>query len=370
MAYPSLLRLVSLFCAASCALTAHASPLAARAPPLVPHVNGASIDISPNADGAYPRLAQLSDGTFLSTYATTNNGVRQLTVSRSTDGGKTFSALGSIAEASGDLDNAFLLQRADGAVVAAYRNHDLDANRNPTYYRITASLSRDGGANWEFLTQIAERAAATDRKNGIWEPFLRLAADGQTLQVYYASENNNDDQDILMQTSTDGGQSWGNPSTVAGATTNGRDGMPGVAEYDGGIICIFETTEARNGKFWVKSVTSTDDGANWDNRSLVYGPSDTSRNAGAPQIVTTSQGTLVASFMTDEDATQTGWPDVGASFKIMTNTPGGEWGHKTEVSGIQSSWPGLFAKDDGTVLGCSGHSGEGSVCHEITFTDA
>ena len=71
--------------------------------------------------------------------------------------------------------------------------------------------------------------------------------------------------------------------------------------------------------------------------------------AGAPQIVTTSQGTLVASFMTDEDATQTGWPDVGASFKIMTNTPGGEWGHKTEVSGIQSSWPGLFAKDDGTV---------------------
>ena len=49
------------------------------------------------------------------------------------------------------------------------------------------------------------------------------------MQVYYASENNNDDQDILMQTSTDGGQSWGNPSTVAGATTNGRDGMPGVA---------------------------------------------------------------------------------------------------------------------------------------------
>ncbi|KAL1745333.1 glycoside hydrolase family 93 protein [Schizophyllum fasciatum] len=369
MAYPSFLRVGLLFCAASSALTAFASPLAPRAPPLVPHVNGESWDISPDTDGAYPRVALLADGTLLGSYEATASGIKKLWVSRSTDGGKTFSAHGSISESPGDTDNAFLIERPDGAILAAFRNHDLDGNRNPTYYRLTLCISKDGGANWEFLTHITERAATPDHKNGVWEPFMRYAKDG-TLQVYYASENRDDDQDILLQTSTDGGASWSGTSIVAGATTTGRDGMPGVAEFDGGLICVFETTEGRNGKFIVKSVISTDDGANWGQRSEVYVPADAGRNAGAPQVATTTTGTLVTSFMTDEDGTELGWPDKGANFKIVTKAPGGDrWEHKTEVFGIQATWPGLLAKTDGSVLGCSGHSGEGSVCHEITFSE-
>ena len=57
---------------------------------------------------------------------------------------------------------------------------------------------------------------------------MRISNSG-ALQVYYASENANDDQDILMQTSTDNGATWSGTKTVAGATTTGRDGMPGVA---------------------------------------------------------------------------------------------------------------------------------------------
>ena len=57
---------------------------------------------------------------------------------------------------------------------------------------------------------------------------MRVSNSG-ALQVYYASENANDDQDILMQTSTDNGATWSGTKTVAGATTTGRDGMPGVA---------------------------------------------------------------------------------------------------------------------------------------------
>ena len=58
---------------------------------------------------------------------------------------------------------------------------------------------------------------------------MRLSSSG-ALQVYYASENSGADQDILLKTSTDNGATWSpTPTTVAGGTTMGRDGMPGCA---------------------------------------------------------------------------------------------------------------------------------------------
>ena len=79
----------------------------------------------------------------------------------------------------------------------------------------------------------------------------------------------------------------------------------------------------------------------------------------------------MVSFMTDEDnnAVHT-WPD-GAAFKILTSPPVGDgsgWGHETVVTGIPSSWPGMLAKSDGSVLSCAGHAAEGAVCHAVTFT--
>ena len=66
-----------------------------------------------------------------------SGGNKTLTVTRSTDGGQTFSAWGTIATAPGDLDNAFLLQLANGNVVAAFRNHDTadgTPTGKPTFY--------------------------------------------------------------------------------------------------------------------------------------------------------------------------------------------------------------------------------------------
>lgn len=83
------------------------------------------------------------------------------------------------------------------------------------------------------------------------------------------------------------------------------------------VICVFETTEG-TGTFTVKSVVSIDDGATWGSRRQVFVPGGNNNNgvsqvlvfldmvahknvAGVPFITTTSAGTLVASFMTDED---------------------------------------------------------------------
>ena len=61
-------------------------------------------------------------------------------------------------------------------------------------------------------------------------------------------------------------------------------------------------------------------------------------------------------------------PLHGADFKIITSPSSDPamWGQKTTVSGVQSSWPGLLALTDGTVLGCSAHGGVN--CHFISFT--
>ena len=70
------------------------------------------------------------------------------------------------------------------------------------------------------------------------EPFLRRSKKDGSIQVYYASENSGTDQDILMQSSRDGGATWSVATPVAGATTTGRDGMPGCASES--VLRVFD----------------------------------------------------------------------------------------------------------------------------------
>jgi subtilase family serine protease len=83
------------------------------------------------------------------------------------------------------------------------------------------------------VTQIVERAATT-ANNGVWEPFLRVAAD-DSVQVYYASETDASNQQIVVQSSTDQGATWGS-ATVVSSSTGSRDGMPGVTKLNGKIL--------------------------------------------------------------------------------------------------------------------------------------
>ena len=84
-----------------------------------------------------------------------------------------------------------------------------------------------------------------------------------------------------MRSSTDGGATWSDATTVAGGTTIGRDGMPGCTSFLGTptkILCVFETTEGSGSLFTVKSVVSNDDGTTWGERSQVYVPAGSGNN--------------------------------------------------------------------------------------------
>ncbi|KAK7005645.1 Sialidase domain-containing protein [Favolaschia claudopus] len=343
-------------------LVNRANGLAPTVDPAVYLVNGGS--------GTYPRLAHLADGSVLGTVTTFSGSTHLLTVTRSTDGARTFSAWGTVATGTGDLDNLFLMQLANGDILATFRNHDRNGNTY-TLYRITACISHDNGRTWSFLSQVDQRTPTT-AKNGLWEPWTRISRSG-AIQIYYAAENNDNDQDILMRSSTNGGQTWSGTTTVAGGSTTGRDGMAACADFTTAsgaarLICVFETTEGTAPRFTIKSVISSNDGASFSGRAQVYRPTGSVTNAGAPFIVRTSGGTLVTSFHTDEDTSAQTWPN-GASFKIVTslsNDPP-SWGQKTTVLPVNSLWGGLYSRVDGssTVVGCADNGG--ARCHQISF---
>lgn len=340
------------FALAACAVTArnHVVPRAG----VVPSLSGAAIDMTSGGGGTYPRANFLADGSIIGAYTATVGDNHQLTLVRSTDDGSSWSYLGNAASrpaATSDLDNPYPLQLPSGRILLAYRNHDKLSNGTYTYYRITLSYSDDNGVSWNYLSDPASDPGDV---NGNWEPFLRNAQDG-SLQLYYSRENSGADQDSLMRTSTDGGQTWSTATTISGSDITARDGMLGVATVSGSeLIAVFETSQ--NGLFTVNSIHSPDDGKTWGNRTRVYTPTGTNNNAGSPQVANVG-GTLVVSFMTDEDTQEHNWFQ-GAGAKLITSGDGGaSWSNKFEVFAPQANWPALLNLDDSSFLYMADHDG-------------
>ncbi|KKY35866.1 putative glycoside hydrolase family 93 protein [Diaporthe ampelina] len=242
-------------------------------------------------------------------------------------------------------------------ILYAYRNHDRSLNStlgvpdNYTFYRLTVSASDDGGRSWAFLSHIDTRAAnnGSANLNGLWEPFLRVAADGATLQAFYSAENDAGDQDSLLRESRDGGRTWGRRRVASGAErVRSRDGMTGVARLGGGgddsgerLMLLFETTES--GRFDMRRVLSPDGGRTWpaETRARVYDPLDEERQASAPAGVINVGGTLVAGFMTNEGTNSSG--AVPGDFKVVSSVDDGETWSKSVLIAREAVWPGLYS---------------------------
>ncbi|KAK3395097.1 glycoside hydrolase family 93 protein [Podospora didyma] len=328
--------------------------------------------------GIYIRASPLSNysaNDIIAGYAAQDGRDHVLRVARSTDGAKSWQPLGEVWRADSaarDIDNAMPLKLPNSPrILYAFRNHDrIPSTGEYTHYRITVCYSEDGGRTWQFLSQVADRDANRNpgANNGLWEPFLRMAKDRSTVQVFYSSENNAHDQDNLMKYSRDGGKTWHGPIMVSGGDkSSARDGMTGVAEIDaqGNLICVFETTES--GHFSINSVISHDDGYSWGSRARVYTAAD-NKNAGAPQVINVSGG-LVASFMTNEAAPSL--PEVdGGQMKVVTSIDGGRnwssFGAGCSVAAMVTAdtgahWPGLYALDGNRFLALYSRDGLGAV---------
>lgn len=300
--------------------------------------------------GTYPRATRLRDGSILGVYTAFQSGNNVLLTVTSTNNGASWSPLGEISRGpsnANDIDNPFVLQlpSPSNRILCAFRNHSKNPSTGAyTYFRITITYSDDGGRSWRFLSEPAGNAGPVQ---GSWEPYLRTATDG-SLQLYYSHENSAQDQDTLQRISRDGGATWGAVACVSGAGITSRDGMTSVAALNPSnprsLILVYETETT--GLFSLGAVFSTDDGMTWSGRKTIYTPSSPNTSAGAPQVINSAGGTLVVSFMTNEDqvlSTPSGSYTDHTAVKVITSGDGGStWGNKVTVGTQQSSWPGLM----------------------------
>ncbi|KXN91787.1 hypothetical protein AN958_12062 [Leucoagaricus sp. SymC.cos] len=166
-----------------------------------PSVDGNTIQVNPGQDDTYSQLTTLQDESILAVMTAFSGDTHILTITYSTDGRNSFQFLGTVVQAANDLDNGHLVQLPNGDIVCTFRNNDKNGSTY-TFYCIMACISHDNGQTWFFLSQVDQQAI--NGMNGLWEPFGHISK-SSALQVYYPSENNAGDQDILMHSSTDSG---------------------------------------------------------------------------------------------------------------------------------------------------------------------
>ncbi|KAK4154495.1 glycoside hydrolase [Chaetomidium leptoderma] len=321
--------------------------------------------------GTYPRLCRLSDGSILVGFTAFENGLRILSVARSTDGARTFEPHGEVTRSSGDCDNLFLLElprdedpeiddeidsiNSPPTILAAFRKHDRASDGTYTYFRLVVCQSTDGGRSWFFLSIPFEKHAPF----GLWEPFLLHECTTSALQLYFSQEMDHDDQDIMVVCSTDGGATWSSPQCVTGDGERLRDGMVGVAltrdTFDDleveALVMVMETT--RHGTLSIEAAVSYDWGETFGWRQAVYKARE-GRNAGAPQIVAFTDRSLAVVFMTDEDEDgESTWPrgaKVKAIFDLGLHLGTFDWGEPDTITETASSWPGILRVADDAAM--------------------
>lgn len=121
--------------------------------------------------------------------------------------------------------------------------------------------------------------------------------------------------------------------------------------------CVFENTV--DGRFNVDYVLSHDDGYTWGERGRLY-TAKNAKESGAPQVYNV-WGTLVASFMTNEDV-DNGQGYNFAQMKVITSVDGGKtWGASVVTGEAPAHWPGLFNRDATHFLALYARDGLGAV---------
>jgi len=259
-------------------------------------------------------------------------GGTRLQFKSSSDNGRTWTLRGTLSEAGRDLDNAQLVQRADGTIVLAYRSV-----RWGESYRILVRTSADGGATWGSATTVDANEGApgslSNPDRGVYEPNMNVFPNGDIGIMYanekYALATPAYSQVISMKVSTTGGTSWGAETFPVKDLNNSasRPGMPVWTRMtNGSWVLVYELcgTDGCNG--WVKTPA---DGRTWSSALGQRLPAET----GAPYVLSLSDGRLVVTSNTHEMLISR---DFGQNWYLDDRNP---WG---PLSTDDNLWPAII----------------------------
>ncbi|KAI1778581.1 hypothetical protein F4818DRAFT_438740 [Hypoxylon cercidicola] len=228
-----------------------------------------------------------------------------------------------------------------GRILYAYRNHDrTGSDWHYTYFRISVSYSGDRGKTFKYLSTVEDHVPSNvnglcGRPGQLHEALYRrrvhLVSMGCRIGWRPEFTRRRGRRRAYRQQRKLDASSYElpihpNPHFLPPATAR---------KYQPSRSAVFENTES--GPFSVDYVLSHDDGLSWGARGRLY----TARGgklAGAPQVYNVG-GTLVASFMTDEDEGADGTSGYdGTQMKVVASVDGGRtWS--------AAYWPGVFNRD-------------------------
>jgi hypothetical protein len=206
-------------------------------------------DADPQAGASYPRVIQLQHyaagrGQLIATYGRRG----ALPIYRSTDNGETWSQFSEVPNLRGQPCLYELPVRMGalpaGTILAA---GTAAPGADPSKRALEVSYSTDGGKSWAYLSTLAvggvgaydpqSRAGFRQEQSPIWEPYLYADSKGRLIG-YYSSETEKAkgySQHLVHKVSTDGGKSWG-PDVYDVAIADGltRPGMTVVTKDNKG----------------------------------------------------------------------------------------------------------------------------------------
>lgn len=251
--------------------------------------------------GHYGRIARLDGKTLLAGY----DFQRAIHTSTSHDEGKTWGLPVKVAAApDAYLTNTELLVLQNGNVLCFFDFRPHKGSGLP--YSIRMALSKDGGKTWSAPGTLY--SASTDFGDGCWEPAAIQLPDGE-VQVYFANEGpyqKSSEQEISMMRSHDNGRTWSKAETVS-FRKGSRDGMPvPVVARNGTAIAVAIEDNGLSGTFkpvivstrlakgcWRDGSVGGDSAFRW---SALAKPLPATTYAGAPYLRQLADGRFVLSF--------------------------------------------------------------------------
>lgn len=305
-------------------------------------------------DGHYGRIARLDEKTCIAGF----DHHRSIKIRLSHDNGATWGNTVNVANPQmGSLTNAEFLVLGAKDVICLF-NFRPERNSGLAF-EIRMSRSKDGGNTWSDVRTLF--TAGKEFENGCWEPSGVAYPSGE-LRVFFANEapfRESNEQEISMVRSKDGGETWG-PSERVSFRMNHRDGMPVpvlapelkrtfLAIEDNGIHGAFKPVILAIANTKEKDYVSGDSPARW---SALSKPLAAATYAGAPYLTRLPDRRFVLSFQ----IAGSGNMRDSRMAVCLGNTKAESFGDPTYPfpdSPAPQLWNSLFVKDAKTVIAIS-----------------
>ncbi|WP_052595851.1 sialidase family protein [Luteipulveratus mongoliensis] len=282
----------------------------------------------------YPRAVRLehsgdANGQILATAYANDNG-NYGAIFRSTDEGRTFNKVSEVRDplASGGqcCQSIYELPTAVGDLPAGALLFSATYNQQVRPLAINLWASTDHGLTWTKRSQVVAGPGANNK--GLWEPEMRVNAEGQ-LTIYYSDETQSAHSQAIMEVfSPDGGKTWSQPYPVVSlGDWDDRPGMPVVRELKNGQrIMTYEICGPNHGcdVFYRTSA----DGADWGDPGQAgtrIVATDGTRFQHAPTVTVVDDGSATGKLVLAGQllVNSGGGIDGGNGITLLTNTSGG-----------------------------------------------